>query len=79
VLVDAIVGWLFDLVMMVIGLLPVINLDLSGLHELDSYTGWIGALVDVGALATMAAWIAACETSMWIVRSLLTVRQLKFF
>jgi len=78
-IVEAIVGWLLALVAWVFGLLPVIPLDLSGLHELDGYTGWIGSLVDVGALGTMAAWIAACETGLWVYRSIFAVKQLKLF
>ena len=78
-IVDAVLGWLFTMVTWAINLLPVINLDLSGLHELDSYCTWIGTLVDVPALSAMAAWIASCEVALWVYRAIFSVRQLRLF
>ena len=78
-IVDAIWGWVLALLTWVLGLLPTLELGLGGLHELDAYAGWIGAVVDIPALITMATWIATCETALWAYRILMSTRQLKLF
>lgn len=68
-IVDALLDIAFGLVAWLVGLLPVVEVDCSGLSSVGSYLTWVGLFVDLGAWSTVLGVIISVEATVLAVQA----------
>lgn len=65
VIIDTIFDWLFAGLTWLVGRLPSVSFDCSGLSGVAQYLGWVGGYVNLSLLGSVLGFIVATEVLIW--------------